>query len=104
MNPEISFTKRLAPEDITPGLFVAIAAKIHDCRPQWSECIPAPTRRPCIECADGDPRIVLATCLPFVLTELADGRVETLDVRQNILVQLDEMVAVEAFTRPGRED
>jgi len=75
MNQEITFTKRLAPEDILPGSFVAITAMTHEIFPFWlvEPAIgktPDMIRVPCIGCADGDPKRVLAVCLPFVLTRM----------------------------------
>ena len=107
MTQEITYTKRLYPEDIVPGSYVAIAGKVHEIFPLWLiGCIPGESvqkiRVTCLDCADGDPRRVLAACIPFVLTEDAKGRIETLDIRQHILVRVDEMYALEMFTRPGK--
>ena len=105
MTREITFTRRLAPEDIVPGLYIAIAARTHEIVPLWLMGsvpgeVPEPIRISCKECGDGEPRRVLATCLPFVLTENARGYTETLDIRLCVLVQVDEMYALELFTRP----
>lgn len=105
MNQEISISRRLAPEDIVPGAFIALSAKVHEIFPIWLVgCVPgAPLemiRVRCLACAEGLPRRVISVCLPFVMTEDSKGRVEVLDTRQDILVQVDEMFGLEVFTRP----
>ena len=107
MTQEITAIKRLAPEDIAPGLFIAVTAIVHEVVPPWLIGAvpgdPAPVFRiPCIGCADGDPLRVLAVCIPFVMAEDAKGNVQTLDTRQHTLARLDEMYALELFTRPDR--
>jgi len=106
MTQEITYTKRLAPEDIVPGMYIAILGKVHEIFPYWlidtySGQSVQKIRVTCVACADGDPRRVVAVCIPFVMTEDAGGRVETLDSRQYILARVDEMYALEKFTRPG---
>ena len=100
-----TITRRLAPEDIVPGMYIAIAARYHEVFPFWLiGCIPGasvePFRYACLTCAEGEPRRVLAVCLPFVLAENAQDSVETIDVRMCSLVRVDEMYALEMFTRP----
>lgn len=107
MTQEITAIKRLAPEDIAPGLFIAITGKYDEVMPYWLfDSVPARgveyLRVPSIDCADGEPLRILAVCLPFVLTEEADGRTRTLDIRQHMLASVDEMYALELFTRPDR--
>ncbi len=109
MTKEISTSRRLAPEDIVPGLFIAITSKTHQVFPFWLiGCVPGERVEPvsfsCMTCSDGDPLRVLATCLPFVLTENAKGWTETLDIRLCSIVQVDEMFALELFTRPDPAD
>jgi len=105
MNPEITTSRRLAPEDILPGMFIAITARTHEVFPYWlldawnAQRI-EPVAFSCMTCSDGDPRRVLAVCLPFILTENAHGGTESLDVRLIAIVQVDEMYGLEAFTRP----
>lgn len=106
MNKEITFTRRLAPEDITPGTYIAITSRTHQIYPYWLlDAYNAHTISTvsfsCTSCSDGEPRRVLAVCLPFVLTENAKGWTETLDIRLTSLVEVDEMFALELFTRPS---
>ncbi|MBX3375763.1 MAG: hypothetical protein KF678_02015 [Phycisphaeraceae bacterium] len=106
MNPEITISRRLAPEDILPGMFIAITARTHQVYPYWlldgwNTQRVEPVAFSCMTCSDGDPRRVLAVCLPFVLTENSRGWTETLDVRLCAIVQVDEMFGLEVFTRPS---
>ncbi len=106
MTQEITITRRLAPEDILPGMFIAIAAHTREIFPHWligstPNHVPDVVRISVRGCVDGTPLRVVAVCLPFVMTENAKGAIETLDVRQHTLVTIDEMFALEVFTRPG---
>ncbi len=104
-NSEIS--KRLAPEDIEPGTFVVVFSGTHERFPCFWESSassppPQPVRFVCLECADGEPLLVVAVCLPFVMTIDKDGDQRTLDVRQTVLARVSEIYGLEAFTRPDR--
>ena len=106
--PDDSQTIRsLAPEDIDKGMFVAIQ---HENREWYNPCefsdmvpgkMPKPYVFPCKNCSDGDPRRVLAVCLPFVYVENASGSTEALDIRRHALVRVSEDYALEVFTRPS---
>ncbi len=106
MVSELTIAIRLAPEDIVPGLYVAILGVAHEFVKIEDEAGQLRVRRAsvtCRDCADGQPRLVVAVCLPFVMTQTASGKREPLDVRQHVLVRLDSDYALEAFTRPASE-
>ena len=69
MTQEITTSRRLAPEDIVPGMFIAIAVKTHEFFPYWLiGCVPGVNpelvRVTCLACAEGLPRRVMSVCLP----------------------------------------
>lgn len=107
MNTEISTSRRLAPEDIVPGIFIAITSRIREVYPYWllngiaGQQLEV-AKFSCMGCGDGSPLRVVSTCLPFVMTENARGEVAVIDARMCGIVQVDEMFALELFTRPGR--
>lgn len=105
MTQEITAIKRLAPEDIAPGAFIVVTGMIHELIPPPCDVIGGVVpifRVPCLGCADGDPLRVLAVCIPFVMVEDAQGDARTLDTRQHMLARVDEMYALEFFTRPDK--
>lgn len=102
-------TRRLAPEDIVPGVFVVILHAVHEvylpgCFSDVPGSTPTPVRLTCTDCADGEPRRVLAVCLPFVQTQDAQGNRCVLDIRRHALALVNEEYALEAFTHPKREE
>lgn len=108
MTQDLTTSRRLAPEDIRPGMFVAVSAKLYEIFPYWlAGCTPGVSiemiRFTGFVRTDGSPRRVLSVCLPFVMTECAKGEVEMLDIRRDTLVQLDEMFGLELFTRPDTD-
>lgn len=96
----------LAPEDIDKGMFVAVKHEVHEmynpC--DFSDSVPGKTPKPimlpCRDCSDGEPRRVIAVCLPFVYVENASGYTESFDVRRHVLVRVSDDYALEVFTRP----
>ncbi len=105
MVTEITIAQRLAPEDVVPGIYVAILGLSQEYVKVEDDASGQPrVKRVSVTiraCADGQPRLVVAVCLPFVMTQLADGKREPLDVRQHLLVRLDADYALEAFTLPS---
>lgn len=108
MSENFSISRRLAPEDIRPGLFVVVLCRAHEVMLPMCDALPSEgvrvARVVCIECADGDPRRVVAVCLPFVQVEAADGSRSVLDTRVSTLAAVSEDYALEEFTRPRRQD
>jgi hypothetical protein len=101
-----TISKPLAPEDIKPGMFIAIIMEIHERGPMFlfddakfgkGESTKV-ARWPCMcrKCEGGEPLQVVEVCLPFVLVKRpkpADSGGEafrTLDVRQHRLTKLSE--------------
>jgi hypothetical protein len=106
MNNEFELSKRLAPEDVLIGQFIAVFSATHVRYPySWDASDfkpPQPMRYTCLECADGEPLLVVAVCLPFVMVIDREGDQRTIDLRQQSLVQLSEFYGLEAFTRPEK--
>lgn len=109
MAGEMTACRRIAPEDVRPGIFIAVLSVVHEVYPPaafeapWTGP-PRPVRITCVRCADGEPLRVVSVCLPFVQAEDAQGDLRRLDLRQHVLGRLDESYAMEAFTRPERSE
>src|SRR4051812_38766909 len=108
MTGEISTCRRIAPDDLRPGMFVAVMGVVHEVFPTGA--FDAPEIRPpravrvvCTGCSDGEPLRIICICIPFVQLEDARGELRTLDIRQQILAELAEDFGLEAFTRPRRK-
>lgn len=102
---EMTAVRTLGPEDLRPGMFVTVISETHEVFPPPVFDVPPgqpvrPFRVTCIRCADGEPRLVLTVCLPFVQVEMPSGALATLDVRRHMLVTVSEDFGLEAFTRP----
>lgn len=98
--------RRLAPEDLAPGLYVSVM-RARVSRPWWmcdedeswkgeSSVVVTPSYA-------GVPLRVVGVCLPFVLAEKPDGRHWTLDVRRHELARLSSRYGSEAFRRYARD-
>lgn len=101
---EIDVSRPLAPEDVRPGDYIAVATEIFEhlpCHFGRAESVgpPAPLRVAWTPCDAGAPYRVSAVCLPFVLAQDADGAGRTLDVRRHRLVRLTERYGKKAFKR-----
>jgi hypothetical protein len=95
-NSTTAVAMRLAPEDLRPGLDVAILTEVVEC-PTWLWAGDCPGVR-----ADemvrlqhtprngGRPLRIKAVCLPFLLVVRTDGKHRTLDVRRVQLVKLEQ--------------
>jgi hypothetical protein len=95
----------LAPEDIRPGAYVAIARICLE-YPSYFWCdgsplLPAdePVRIAWLPPGGGTPLRVEAVCLPFVLVKSPDGEAQTLDVRCVRLLKLTDGYAKRAWKR-----
>ena len=104
---ESTISQPLAPEDIRPGMFVAILMEIHERGPLFLfddakfgkvESVKF-ARWPCMcsNCSGGEPFKVLEVCLPFVLVKrpkpsgCGGAGFRTLDVRQHRLTKLSNV-------------
>ncbi|MFN0133871.1 MAG: hypothetical protein ACKVW3_15250 [Phycisphaerales bacterium] len=108
MSESTFIARPLPPEDIRPGLFVVVLSGVHEYYPpemlaMWSSVPIRPLRLRCLGCANGEPRLVLSVCLPFVQAEDARGHVAMFDTRQHELALVNEDFALEQFTRPWPE-
>lgn len=109
MTERIEVCRRVAPEDLRPGLFVAVLSVVHEVyTPTALEMAdfrpPRPVRVVCNGCASGEPLLVVSVCVPFVQVEDARGNLRTLDVRREQLGAVAEAYGLEAFTRPDKEE
>jgi hypothetical protein len=95
----------LAPEDIRPGAYVAIARICLEfpsylwCDGPPSLAADEPVRIQWLPPGGGTPLRVEAVCLPFVLVKSPDGEAQTLDLRSVRLLQLTAGYAKRAWKR-----
>lgn len=94
----------LAPEEVTPGIFVTVHEVTLEC-PILFWCLDASTvsaekivRLPCKPCDAGTPYQVKAVCLPYVFAVAHDGAPSTFDLRREKLVRLDGAFAKRVWT------
>lgn len=105
----IALAKLLAPEDITPGMFVTALYEINSVVVQSSQACGTTAegttdfraRKPAEDA--GTPRRVIGVCLPFVMVETSTGAVRTFDTRQVELARLSDRFGSEFFARKSRE-
>jgi hypothetical protein len=96
--------KVLAPEDISPGDYIAPLNMTVEFLDLFRECRAGPPEvcRVSVMACAFTPYKVAAVCLPFVLAEDAKGEPATLDVRRCTLARLDEDFAQAAMKRTRR--
>ena len=96
--------RRLAPEDLAPGLYVSVM-RARVSRPWWieDEAWKGESTRVVEPSYTGLPLRVVGVCLPFVLVEKPDGRHWTLDVRRHELARFSTRYGSEAFKRYARD-
>ncbi len=105
-----TLARRLAPEDITPGIYVAVLHKVQEVFPRlYGECAPGadrfelsrvvttPTRSP-------TPLRVIDVCVPFVFVERPNGRPAIVDLRRARLARLGDAFGALAFDRFQAEE
>lgn len=104
-NTAADLAMTLAPEDVVPGAYVAIA-RVWVEYPSFWWCeggLPLqpsePVRIECLPPSGGTPLRVEAVCLPFVLVRSPSGESQTLDVRSVRLVKLTSDYAKLAWKR-----
>ncbi|REJ95565.1 MAG: hypothetical protein DWQ34_05855 [Planctomycetota bacterium] len=95
---ETSVAKTIAPEDLRPGIFVAVLNEVVEYPSLlWCDDVIGErdeTVRVRLRASDGGaPLKVKAVCLPFVCVKTACGHVRTIDVRQVELVRLKRRYA-----------
>lgn len=100
---ETTLAASVAGEDITCGDFIAVMNEVVELPSYlWSGCdisLPSdePVRLRFLPCDAGEPRKVIAVCLPFVYAKKPNGSVVTLDVRRYQLLRLDRVCARAAW-------
>jgi len=93
----------VAGEDIVCGDFIAVMNEVVELPSYlWSGCAVSLAadelvRLRILPCDAGEPRKVIAVCLPFVYAKETDGSVVTLDVRRHQLMRLDRACARAAW-------
>ena len=95
----------LAPEDITPGIYVTtlyetvrtVLTASQD-NPRLPEGTTVFTARLLPDDA-GEPKRVVGVCWPFLMVESAGGDVTTVDTRQAVLARLSDRFGREYFSR-----
>lgn len=99
---------RVAGEDIQPGDFVAVLYELIE-YPSFLWCCSAvaleedqPVRIRYLPRGAGEPRKVVAVCLPFVYVETTRGNVTGVDTRQHELVRLDSEVSQQVWQRMAK--
>ncbi len=100
---ETTLAASVAGEDIACDDFIAVMNEIVELPSYlWSGCdVSLPpdelVRLRFLPCDAGEPRKVIAVCLPFVYAKEPDGSVVTLDVRRHRLMRLDRSCARAAW-------
>jgi hypothetical protein len=97
-------SKVLAPEDISPGDYIAPLSNTVEFLDLYRDCRTGPPEvcRLSVTACAFTPYKVTAVCLPFVLVEDAKGDGATLDVRRCTLARLDEDFAQAAMKKTRR--
>jgi hypothetical protein len=99
---ETMIARTIAPEDIRPWMYVAVASILDEWVLRTSDCaIEKPgivvARVRLLPVSDLVPLKVKAACLPFVLVSTPNDGARMLDVRQHELVELPEAFARKAM-------
>lgn len=107
-SPGGALCRRLAPEDVLPGIFITIALERRECVNIWQLEWHAGSSPPFLRWSEipreaGRPLRVVGVCLPFVLVQKPSGRTKTLDLRRVELFALTDRFGREAFVRMARE-
>ncbi|MCA9278572.1 MAG: hypothetical protein H6815_07925 [Phycisphaeraceae bacterium] len=99
-----ALARRVAPEDIVPGMYAAVMSVRHQYIAWWrlTEHSVDPLEVETysfIPCNAGEPVRVREVCLPFVCVSCVDGEHRTLDVRLVQLARLDPAYGKNAMKR-----
>jgi hypothetical protein len=103
-NAAAKLVRRLAPEDINAGAYVAVLYIQREHYRLWdTDCFSREVQKltvqwlPDTEDGECDPLQVLSVCIPFVLAKNPEGKTTMLDVRQHTLGLLDPSFGRKAF-------
>ncbi|MEM1353739.1 MAG: hypothetical protein AAGC44_07075 [Planctomycetota bacterium] len=97
-------SRNIAPEDIRPGMFIAVSRSICQLIPSsveegWDKQ-PRTVDVPFIPQDSGQAMKVLEVCVPFVLVELPCGLKQSLDLRRQSVMRLSFAFGQAAFRKP----
>ncbi|MEX2219903.1 MAG: hypothetical protein WD749_14220 [Phycisphaerales bacterium] len=108
---KLTVARTLAPEDIRPGAYIAVAQTVFEFFPYWLteawRCPPVFRVALLSGPESGLPLRVKEVCLPFVLVQAPDGAHRTLDTRRVRLMLLSDRFGrkaskkLRAKPRPG---
>jgi len=100
-----SMVRIVAPEDIRVGEYIAVMSvtELHVAQVFDVELGVRAVRVEDIPWFSGEPILVEAVCLPFILGRDADGMRRTLDVRRMRLARVSEAYALAAFASRDAE-
>lgn len=95
----ITVVRRVAPEDIRPGDYIAVSTVVEShvfpmCEPTGELRI---AKVETIPWNSGEPLCVVAVCLPFILARDSEGTRGSVDVRRSRLVRVSDAYARAAF-------
>ena len=108
-SPGGALCRRIAPEDVLPGMFITIAVEHRECVNTWQLEWHAGSSPPFLRWSEiprdaGKPLRVVGVCLPFVLVQKPSGRTKTLDLRRVELFALTDRFGREAFVRMAQHN
>ena|SRR5690349_9822176 len=97
-----SASTAVAPEDLSPGCYIAVLHVIAEHIPfasgaEFFEKHSAPIKFRWLPGTGCPPMKVIGICLPFVLVRQPNGKVRTLDVRRHRLARLSDQYGRKAF-------
>lgn len=103
---EMTAIRRIAPEDIAPGVYVVLHQSMVVDRPGFLDRALGATARPdrYLEVPEGmqPPMRVVGVCLPYVLCETPHGYPVQFDLRRHVLARLDARYAYDTVKRLRR--
>ncbi|MGP1310525.1 MAG: hypothetical protein ACTS27_10040 [Phycisphaerales bacterium] len=109
---KVTAASSLAPEDVRPGMYVAVLREKHDheCAIEWKSEFHAGRKSVRYRCVDipepseNQPVFVEAVCVPFVLVRGSGDASRVLDLRRVDLIRLKKAFAEFALARMKPED
>ncbi len=108
MDQQTNLARRLAPEEINKGMFVAVLSITHEFIPFFCESSSVFERGEPYRMAflpdeeDARPLKVVAVCLPFVFVKDAHRHHRTLDVRRHRVAEIDWRFGKKYFNSVNR--
>ena len=110
-NQKTNLTRRLAPEEIRTGQYVAVLNIISEFLPLYCEFDQMAQltihQLKWLPCEESLPLKVKGVCLPFVMVKSPLGELRTIDVRRHLLAQLDSALGqrmYELFRRQAKRE